>query len=201
MNNFERHAWTVRMRRLLMRRDSRCIYCRRDLTGGRRGRSPTLEHVLPRSRGATNGPGNVARACHRCNKRKADRPLWAVRIAAVPGEGVLSFPRNIGKRMRRAMNEGRSVMEEAERALLAARELCIEERTYGELTRSLYWLRKASRRNARLLGDQAPPSSIPAGAESERSRASHSGAAGSRTQSPDCHAPEPAPPPLVATEA
>ncbi len=34
---------------------------------------PTIDHVLPRSRGGTDDPENLVTACRPCNTRKANR--------------------------------------------------------------------------------------------------------------------------------
>lgn len=54
-------------RQRIYRRDShQCVYCgsKRDLT---------LDHVIPKSRGGSNGWENLVTSCARCNTKKADR--------------------------------------------------------------------------------------------------------------------------------
>ncbi len=73
---------------MFARDDYSCQYCgrhRREL----RGREfLTRDHVLPVSRGGTNGWDNVVTACSRCNNRKGDRlPEEAgLELVKVPGE-------------------------------------------------------------------------------------------------------------------
>jgi 5-methylcytosine-specific restriction endonuclease McrA len=57
----------------------RCAYCRRQLVEGadRVEDRPTLDHVVPRSRGGTNRQRNLVLACPPCNGRKADLELAA----------------------------------------------------------------------------------------------------------------------------
>lgn len=77
------------MRAVLMRRCPYCAYCGRSLIDGRRDRRASLDHLVPRAAGGTNGTANLLLACHRCNCRKSDRPLAALRISPHRGEGVL----------------------------------------------------------------------------------------------------------------
>lgn len=46
----------------------RCGICGEELI-----ENPTVDHVIPRSRGGFDGKGNVVAACFVCNNRKADR--------------------------------------------------------------------------------------------------------------------------------
>lgn len=52
-------------KRILRRDKHRCRYCGKTAT--------TVDHVLPRSRGGSNHPGNVVACCEPCNRYKADR--------------------------------------------------------------------------------------------------------------------------------
>lgn len=44
-----------------------CVYCGKPAT--------TIEHILPRSRGGTDDPTNLAPACKRCNSSKNDKTV------------------------------------------------------------------------------------------------------------------------------
>lgn len=52
-----------------------CVYCN--------GTATTLDHVIPLTRGGSNGRDNLAPACLSCNSRKHNTPLikWMVRRA------------------------------------------------------------------------------------------------------------------------
>lgn len=62
---------------------SECAYCGQKLDG-----QPSLDHVLPRSRGGSDGVGNRAPSCRTCDRRKDDRTPqelveWALRVVEV----------------------------------------------------------------------------------------------------------------------
>jgi hypothetical protein len=62
---------------------SECAYCGEPLEG-----FPSLDHVLPRSRGGPDGMSNRAPACRRCDRRKDNRTPeelveWALRVVEV----------------------------------------------------------------------------------------------------------------------
>ncbi len=60
------HRTAAPTRRAVLARDAhRCQYCE--------GPAESIDHVIPRSRGGTNGWENVVACCRRCNVRKADR--------------------------------------------------------------------------------------------------------------------------------
>ena len=64
-----------------------CTYCGRALTE----ETATLDHVLPKSKGGENYPGNLVLACEGCNAAKgSDTPAaWAFRIltaTSLPGQ-------------------------------------------------------------------------------------------------------------------
>lgn len=52
-----------------------CKYCGVGLTAV----TATLDHVIPKSRGGTDAPSNLALACHACNNAKGDK---------LPGEPI-----------------------------------------------------------------------------------------------------------------
>jgi 5-methylcytosine-specific restriction endonuclease McrA len=54
--------------RLVFRDGPSCYLCGRTLDRSQYH----IEHIIPRSRGGTNHPANLALACHPCNYRKAD---------------------------------------------------------------------------------------------------------------------------------
>lgn len=57
---------------LMLRDGRRCFYCDVELT---EGRQPTVEHLLPKSKGGGDDLANLALACGPCNKAVADRPI------------------------------------------------------------------------------------------------------------------------------
>ena len=70
-------------RQVAERADNRCEYCR--MHQSLQGATFHLEHILPRSRGGSTEPANVAWACPGCNLRKSDRvevtdPATAARV-------------------------------------------------------------------------------------------------------------------------
>lgn len=74
-------------RRLSNRQGRRCIYCGRRMLRATPynqldDRRETIDHVLPRSKGGTNDPGNLVAACQGCNHKKADR-IVTVAVASV----------------------------------------------------------------------------------------------------------------------
>jgi 5-methylcytosine-specific restriction endonuclease McrA len=80
-NVAEFHAWRNERRRLrdrlLAHQKGLCIYCDVAMTGVRRPgsedpNSVTFDHIIPRGRGGSDTPMNLALACYRCNVAKAD---------------------------------------------------------------------------------------------------------------------------------
>ena len=64
------YAFTDRdWRRMVNRFRGRCAYC------DTKSDDLQLEHVIPLSRGGSNGAGNYLPACPRCNRSKRDRLL------------------------------------------------------------------------------------------------------------------------------
>jgi len=59
------------MRRVI-RSSLTCFYCESEYTDMRR---PTVDHVVPLSRGGTNTASNLVSCCRSCNSRKKDRTL------------------------------------------------------------------------------------------------------------------------------
>lgn len=49
-----------------------CAYCHDRLSR----RTLTRDHVVPQSKGGPTTPDNLVPCCSRCNRRKADKPLW-----------------------------------------------------------------------------------------------------------------------------
>jgi 5-methylcytosine-specific restriction endonuclease McrA len=54
-------------RALLLRDGAECAYCGRALGTGEPFSRPTLEHIVPLSRGGGNGLSNLVLACKTCN--------------------------------------------------------------------------------------------------------------------------------------
>jgi 5-methylcytosine-specific restriction endonuclease McrA len=56
------------IREYVLVRDGRiCAYCH--------GLANSVDHVVPRSKGGSDGPENLVSACSRCNSEKNDREL------------------------------------------------------------------------------------------------------------------------------
>lgn len=58
-----------------------CIYCRQVFPPDFSGKGLTLDHVIPRSKGGDNSPGNLVTACTRCNSRRHDYVICSVLAA------------------------------------------------------------------------------------------------------------------------
>jgi 5-methylcytosine-specific restriction endonuclease McrA len=75
-----------RVRQTLLERFPFCVYCRSPLRINSTNpcHRPTLDHVLPISRGGDNSPGNVRLACACCNLSKGCRTPeeWAADVLA-----------------------------------------------------------------------------------------------------------------------
>lgn len=57
---------------LAERQNWRCCYCGTRIDGDSwQENTPTFEHVIPRSRGGTDDPGNLVAACQRCNSQRS----------------------------------------------------------------------------------------------------------------------------------
>lgn len=54
---------------MYIRQNGRCIYCCVTLQG-----TPSIDHIVPLSRGGSNWPSNLCLTCVTCNKRKNARP-------------------------------------------------------------------------------------------------------------------------------
>lgn len=76
-------------------RGKACPYCGR-IMGGRfsspKKLSPTIDHIVPVSRGGGNGANKVF-VCRRCNEAKGDRTLaeWFEEMMAKPGDPRAEF--------------------------------------------------------------------------------------------------------------
>lgn len=53
---------------------TRCPYCRKVMNSSVM-RQPTRDHIIPKAKGGSNAPCNIAIVCRRCNYDKADRYL------------------------------------------------------------------------------------------------------------------------------
>ena len=56
-------------RSVFIRDNYQCQYC------GKHSTKPTIDHVIPRSKGGRNDWANAVTACHECNNKKGDRAL------------------------------------------------------------------------------------------------------------------------------
>ena len=54
------------------RQNWRCCYCGERMDGqGDNPNAPSVEHVIPLSKGGTDAPGNLVAACRRCNSKRS----------------------------------------------------------------------------------------------------------------------------------
>ncbi len=74
-------SYKTRKRLIVFERDGwLCAYCGRlckkfSFNGKPQGRSATLDHVVPKSRGGSNALSNLVTACMACNTQKHNRTL------------------------------------------------------------------------------------------------------------------------------
>lgn len=59
----------TRKSKILLRDKHRCGYCNRRCTNS----NATLDHIIPKSKGGQNIPGNLVTCCQRCNQYKGNR--------------------------------------------------------------------------------------------------------------------------------
>lgn len=64
-------TWEEVVRLVEVRAGQRCEYCR--MHQSLQGANFHVEHIIPRSRGGTDDPDNLALACPSCNLHKSDR--------------------------------------------------------------------------------------------------------------------------------
>jgi len=85
---------SISMRQRILRRDHyRCYYCRVWLYPSQQGAvAPTIDHVVPRSRGGGNDPDNLVAACFSCNQKKGDSLL----LACGEGDYPVKSPQGVG---------------------------------------------------------------------------------------------------------
>ena len=78
---YETRTSNKRVRDALFAADRRCRYCG---CGIRKTNQATLDHILPVSRGGSDGAENLTLACQRCNVSKGERTPaeWAASILA-----------------------------------------------------------------------------------------------------------------------
>lgn len=70
----KKRAWTRRIRANIFARDGgRCVWCDRPVEAGR---TASLDHVVPRSRGGGMTQQNLVLACVPCNRDRANRSAW-----------------------------------------------------------------------------------------------------------------------------
>lgn len=63
---------TIEWRAIIERQEYRCLYCREPFT---RAQEPTMDHMIPLSRGGQHRADNIAAACRRCNSKKGTKTL------------------------------------------------------------------------------------------------------------------------------
>lgn len=101
--DFPEHRWgrarnrniSKSVRRKVFARDrGRCRYCGCQTNSQWLQDHPSIDHIVPRSRGGSNHIGNLVLACRRCDHTKADRtPDEAGMTLLDPGTLVV-YPRN-----------------------------------------------------------------------------------------------------------
>jgi len=67
-----------------------CVYCRRHEHALRRNHRPeclTVDHVIPRRDGGSNGVPNLVTACSTCNTKRGHRRLTKAELARLPVKG------------------------------------------------------------------------------------------------------------------
>jgi len=67
---------------VFIRDNYQCQYC------GKQSNKPTIDHIIPRSKGGKTNWFNVVTACHNCNNKKSDRTLKEadMKLIKKPGE-------------------------------------------------------------------------------------------------------------------
>lgn len=80
------------LHRLSEAQNWRCCYCGcRDMQeGGKSPRRATFEHIIPLARGGRDHEDNIAIACYRCNKRRADL-MFSIHFEVVSDMSVLEL--------------------------------------------------------------------------------------------------------------
>jgi len=87
--------------RIYARDEWRCVWCAERvttirITGGSATavevdgvmlRQATIDHVVPRSRGGSNRPGNLITSCMQCNAKRGHRSVPAFAVALCGAEG------------------------------------------------------------------------------------------------------------------
>jgi 5-methylcytosine-specific restriction endonuclease McrA len=65
------------LRRLFNIQGGLCAYCEipMDINTCNKPNSPTVDHIIPKSKGGTCDPFNLVCACRACNNAKGDLPL------------------------------------------------------------------------------------------------------------------------------
>jgi 5-methylcytosine-specific restriction endonuclease McrA len=75
-----RAAWVKREReRLSKEQEGRCFFCEAETAPDHPDpkKRPTLEHLVPQSKGGTDDPSNLAMSCAGCNHSRDSRPKKA----------------------------------------------------------------------------------------------------------------------------
>lgn len=49
----------------------KCAYCHREIS-----KAPTLDHIIPASKGGLTIESNLVACCQECNVAKSDKPVW-----------------------------------------------------------------------------------------------------------------------------
>lgn len=123
--------WKARRRvEIAVAQEWLCYYCRCQLAGGTTFKpgqrtlarnSPTLEHIIPRSRKAKGEQAKLAVSCHSCNNDKGDmsEAEFLVRLPTIMDQRMAAkgFKRNARERVE-AMLAGHARVEEIKKSKL-----------------------------------------------------------------------------------
>ena len=69
-----------------------CVFCHLVFPLGYDGAGLTLDHIVPRDKGGSDAPENLATACHDCNSRRQHRELSRQELADV--RAAIDYPLN-----------------------------------------------------------------------------------------------------------
>jgi hypothetical protein len=101
--------------RVFVRDEYQCQYCGASATGSQ---PLEIDHIIPRSQGGTDDPGNLITACHACNQGKLDmmlspeqiarfsnRPLPVLKKSRQPRPSKVAAIKHVIERIRRPYQE------------------------------------------------------------------------------------------------
>ena len=73
---FKKNYTSADIKNLWIEQEGKCRYCKRPMTKTGPTKE-TVDHVIPFTKGGTNGPENIVLACHQCNCMKGKQTLSA----------------------------------------------------------------------------------------------------------------------------